>query len=201
MFRYHMTWAVVQGEATARRPKASSSLWASRVCRTALPPRYRQVTSYHLEPGACLLAWELVTPGRAAHGERFAYDLLDLHTTIHAGETPLAIERACLQPGVPPLDAPLRLGRYACFATFYACKVGEPAQAWAELEQQLGAVALQHTCPGETIWGVSTLPAHGVVVRGLGCTQRTLAAGLPLFWSAARRVLVGEDGVLPRKLY
>ena len=43
---------------------------------------------------------------------------------------------------------------------------------------------------GECVWGVSTLPAHGVVVRGLGVTQRKLAAGLPIFWSAARQVFV-----------
>lgn len=163
--------------------------------------RYRQVTSYHLAEGAGLLAWELVTPGREAHGERFVYDLLDLHTTIYAGDLPLAIERARLEPALRSLDAPLRLGRYGCFATFYACKVGESMQAWSDLEQKLGEMAQQRSCPGETVWGVSTLPAHGVVVRGLGCTQRTLAAGLPSFWSAARRFLFGEDGILPRKLY
>ena len=105
------------------------------------------------------------------------------------------------KPALRSLDAPLRLGRYGCFATFYACKVGESMQAWSDLEQKLGEMAQQRSCPGETVWGVSTLPAHGVVVRGLGCTQRTLAAGLPSFWSAARRFLFGEDGILPRKLY
>ena len=48
---------------------------------------------------------------------------------------------------------------------------------------------------------VRLVPAHGVVVRGLSGTQRELAAGLPLFWSAARQFLYGKAGVLPRKLY
>lgn len=163
--------------------------------------QYRQITSYHLDEGAGLLTWELVMPGREAHGERFAYDLLELHTTIRTGDLPLAIERIRLQPAIQPLDSPLRLGRYGCFGTLYACKVGEPPATWTQLEQQLGALAEQRSCAGETVWGASTLPAHGVVVRGLSCTQRQLAAGLPLFWSAARQFLYGEAGVLPRKLY
>ncbi len=99
--------------------------------------RYRQVTSYHLAPGAGLLAWELVTPGREAHGERFAYDSLELQTTICAGTVPLAIERLLLQPALRPLDSPLRLGRYGSFATFYACRVGQPPSVWPELEHLL----------------------------------------------------------------
>ena len=163
--------------------------------------RYRQVTSYQLAPGACLLAWELVTPGREAHGERFAYDSLELQTTICAGAVPLAIERMQLEPALRPLDSPLRLGRYGSFATFYACRVGQSASTWPELEQLLGELAAARSEVGECVWGAGTLPAHGVVVRGLGVTQRKLAAGLPIFWSAARKFLVGEDGVLPRKVY
>jgi urease accessory protein len=163
--------------------------------------QYRQTTSYQLAAGAGLLAWESVTPGRVAHGERFAYELLELHTTIQAGALPLASERIRLQPAARPLDSPLRLGRYGCFGTFYACKVGEPPAAWAQLEQQLGELAEQRSCAGEAVWGASALPAHGVVVRGLSGTQRELAAGLPLFWSAARQFLYGKAGVLPRKLY
>ena len=167
--------------------------------------RYRQVTSYQLDPSAGLLAWELVTPGREAHGERFAYDSLELQTTICAGAVPLAIERMLLQPALRPLDSPLRLGRYGSFATFYACRVGQPLGVWAELEQLLGELAAEHnevrSEVGECVWGASTLPAHGVVVRGLGVTQRKLAKGLPIFWSAARKFLYGEEGVLPRKVY
>lgn len=163
--------------------------------------RYRQVTSYQLEPGAGLLAWEVVTPGREAHGERFAYDCLELQTTICAGAVPLAIERMLLQPALRPLDSPLRLGCYGSFATLYACRVGQPASEWPELEQLLGELAAERSSVGECVWGASTLPAHGVVVRGLGVTQRRLAVGLPVFWSAARKFLYGEEGILPRKLY
>jgi urease accessory protein len=167
--------------------------------------RYRQNTSYYLAEDAGLLAWELVTPGREAHGERFAYDLLELQTTVTAGsagaELPLAIERLRLQPARQGLDSPLRLGRYGCFATLYACRVGQPGTVWAKLEQQLGELAAVRSAVGECIWGASTLPAHGVVVRGLAVTQRALAAGLPIFWSAARKCLYGAEGVLPRKLY
>lgn len=163
--------------------------------------QYRQKTSYELAEGAGLLAWELITPGREAHGERFAYDTLELHTTIHGCGAPLAQERICLQPRVRPLDSPMRLGRYGCMAAFYACKTGAAPEVWAQLERELGELAEHKSCAGEIVWGASALPADGVVVRGLSRTQRQLAAGLPLFWSAARQFLYGEAAIMPRKLY
>jgi urease accessory protein len=163
--------------------------------------RFRQVTTYDLADGAGLLTWELVTPGREAHGERFAYDLLELYTTVSTGDLPLAAERMRLEPSLRPLDSPLRLGRYGSVATFYACRVGQPPGDWAALEQELAELAERRSCIDECIWGVSAFPVHGLIVRGLGRNQRHLAAGLPIFWSAARKFLYGEEGVLPRKLY
>jgi urease accessory protein len=51
------------------------------------------------------------------------------------------------------------------------------------------------------IWGASSLPAHGVVVRGLSLNHRMLAAALPLFWGLARRRLYGTAAIPPRKVY
>ena len=82
--------------------------------------RYRQETRIDLEPEAGLFWWETVAPGRAARGEIFGYERLDLRLEIRAGGRLAAMERARLEPRQRPLDSPARLGPYRYFATFYA---------------------------------------------------------------------------------
>jgi urease accessory protein len=163
--------------------------------------RYQQSTHYRLDDDAGLMAWETVSPGREAHGELFAYDELALRTEIWAGDTPLALEQILLKPATGSPVSPARLGRYRYFTTFYACRVGQPPALWSELEGQMSDLAQRLSAAGEMIWGASSLPAHGVVVRGLSLNHRMLAAALPLFWGLARRRLYGTAAIPPRKVY
>ncbi len=163
--------------------------------------RFRQETRITLAPGAGLLWWETVAPGRVAHGERFAYDRLDLALDIHADGRLVARERARLEPAHRPLDAPARLGPYQHFCTFYVCRAGEPPARWAALESEMGALAREMSRPGGLLWAASALPAHGLSVRALSRTGRDLPAGLLAFWRAAKRALYRRDAVPPRKVY
>jgi urease accessory protein len=86
-------------------------------------------------------------------------------------------------------------------ATFYICRVGLEPDRWLALEAQLNNMADQMSQPGEILWGVSTLPAHGLVVRALSSSGRALPGGLVQFWRIARRELYGQEPVLPRKVY
>jgi urease accessory protein len=52
-----------------------------------------------------------------------------------------------------------------------------------------------------TVWGVSTLVAHGLVLRGLSISGRQLIVGLTTFWDAAKKSLYGRAAHLPRKLH
>ena len=162
--------------------------------------RYRQETRIELAQGAGLFWWETVAPGREARGELFDYESLHLNLDIRAEGRPLALERVKLEPGRRPLASLVRLGPYRYFSSFYICQVGRDAAWWLELERQLAELAQQLTRPSETLWGVSTLPAHGLVVRALSVKGRDIASGLLAFWQAAKQQLYGREAVPPRKV-
>src|SRR2546422_3911425 len=78
---------------------------------------------------------------------------------------------------------------------------GLEAVHWSTLEKELGALAQELSCPGEISWGVSTLVAHGLVMRAVSRQGRDIPPGLLAFWRAAKRYLYDEEPVPPRKIY
>ncbi len=163
--------------------------------------RYLQHTRIKLEQGAGLFWWETVAPGRLASGECLAYELLQLDTEVRTATRPLARERFKLEPQRTRLSSPARLGNYLYYSSFFICRVGLSAARWTELEQTLTELALQLTQPDNVVWGVSTLVAHGLLVRAVSRRGYEIAPGLLAFWKAARYALYGEEAVPPRKLY
>lgn len=163
--------------------------------------RYRQETTIDLENDAGLFYWEMVAPGRMAHGELFALESLTLNLDIHADGRLIALERFQLEPAERSPGALARLGGYRYMATLYACRVGAPVAIWQALEERLDQLARSLSLTGETLWGASALAAHGVVVRGLGMNSRQLSAGLVQFWQLAKCDLYQARALLPRKIY
>lgn len=163
--------------------------------------RFRQETKIDLAQGAGLFWWETVAPGREARGELFAYERLEIKLDLTAEGKPVAAERLRLEPRTRLLASIARLGPYRYFSTFYICRVGwEPAR-WLALEEELGKLTQKLTRPSQTLWGVSTLPAHGLIVRALSCKGRDLSSGLLTVWRAAKWRLYGREAVPPRKVY
>jgi urease accessory protein len=162
--------------------------------------RYYQETRIELAAGAGLFWWETVAPGREACGEIFAYELLQFKLDINAADTALAQERVKLEPARSPLSSPVRMGQYRYFSTFYICRIGLEASRWLELEKQLSELARQLSDSSEILWGVSTLPAHGLVIRALSIKGRAVTSGLIAFWQAAKLQLYGREAVPPRKV-
>ncbi len=163
--------------------------------------RYRQETRIELAPGAGLFWWETITPGREAKGELFEYELFQASLSISATGKPIALERIQLEPRLRPLNSPTRLGPYRYFSSFYICRVGLEAKRWRLLENDLNEIAQMLTRPGESLWGISTLPAHGLLVRALCLRGREIAPGLLAFWKAAKWALYGQEAKPPRKIY
>jgi urease accessory protein len=161
---------------------------------------YHQATNITLAADAGLFAWEVVAPGRAAHAESFAYERLQLWLDITAENHPIVLERTTLEPLQQPLDAPARMGPYRYLASLYCCHTGVPASCWLSLETQLAAIAQHRSCIGERVWGVSTLVAHGLLVRCLSVSGRGLEDDLVAFWSAAKHALYGTNALMPRKV-
>jgi urease accessory protein len=163
--------------------------------------RYCQETRIELAEGAGLFWWETIAPGRLARSELFAYDLLQLKLDLTAGAIPLAQERIRLEPAKRPLSSPARLGPYRYFSTFYICRVGLEEKRWLALETELAQLAARLSRPQAITWGVSTLPAHGLVVRALSVQGRDIAPGLQAFWHTAKLRLYGRASIAPRKIY
>jgi urease accessory protein len=163
--------------------------------------RFAQQTQIHLGEDAGLFCWEVLAAGREARGEVFAYELFKSTLDIVVDGWPIASERICLEPGLRRLDSPLRMGRYRTLATFYACRVGVAPARWLEIERTLNELCLLLSQSGDAIWGVTTLPAHGIVVRALSLTQRAVVTALPSVWQAAKQAIYGRDAIMPRKIY
>jgi urease accessory protein len=163
--------------------------------------RYHQSTRVELAEDAGLFWWEIVAPGRVGRGELFAYERLFLETEITAAGRDIVRERVRLEPQRHTPASLARLGPYRYYASFYVCRVGlEPAR-WRELEAQLQEVAAPLSRPGVALWGISTLPAHGLTIRAVGQTNHALTAGLTQLWQAARVALYGQTSDPPRKMY
>jgi urease accessory protein len=163
--------------------------------------QYIQHTHIELATGAGLFWWETLAPGRTAREELFAYTLLQLGLNISAEGRPIAIERLKLEPAKQQLASSVRFGMYRYYSSFYICKVGLDSATWLRLEQDLSATAQQLSVPGVVSWGVSTLVAHGLVVRALSVGGKDISAGLLTFWYQAKMALYGREAHPPRKMY
>jgi urease accessory protein len=95
----------------------------------------------------------------------------------------------------------MRLGDYRYYATFYACRVGLAPRARQTLEEQMEELTHNLYLPGESVWGVSILAMHGLVVRGAGMTSHQLMQGLVRCWQLAKGKLYQAEAILPRKIY
>lgn len=162
--------------------------------------RFSQTTTIHLAQGAGIFWWEILAPGREARGESFAYDTVEMKTNVIALGQRIASERVRIEPRTRSTQSFGRLGPYRTWATFCIAAAGPSAAEWLALEHELRAQALPLTKHGETLWAVSTLPAHGLMLRCVAVHGRHVLPGLQNLWQTAKQRLYGRDAVPPRKV-
>lgn len=162
--------------------------------------RFDQNARVEIERGGSLIWWDRVAPGREASDEIFRFESLTSHFELIADGQPVAIERWALSPLVQRLESAARLGRFRHFASCYVCRAGEPASYWRTFESQLQNVA-DRLSSGEVLWGVTSLRAHGLVIRGVAVNGRSINGGLVEIWKAAKWILCGRVATLPRKVH
>ncbi len=162
--------------------------------------RFSQSTTIHLAQGAGLFWWEILAPGREARGEAFAYDCVEMKTDIAALGQAIASERVRIEPHKRPVQSFGRLGPYKTWATFCIARVGPSTAEWLALELELREQATLMSKHGETLWAISMLPAHGLMVRCVVVHGRHVLPGLQALWQTAKRRLYGCDAVPPRKV-
>ncbi len=166
--------------------------------------RVSQRTAYSLEEGATLFCWDTIAPGRTAAGELFAYERMKLVSEIRVAQRPILNDRLLLEPRRWPPGAVGRFGSYKYLVTFIAMRAGSTAAEVRALEECLEAVVADRSMTSEyqgSCWGVTTLPAHGVFVRGMVESSLGIPGMLYALWSAAKLQLCGRAAIAPRKTY
>ena len=147
--------------------------------------RYRQHTSIQLAAGAGLFWWEILAPGREAGGEIFEFDELEIKTRITAPGRILAAENLSLRPASREISSLARLGALSLYRHFLCLLRGTRRR---HMESCGGThtrtVAHDLTKAGEILWGVSTLVAHGLIIRCLARNGREILPGLQALWRA-----------------
>jgi urease accessory protein len=162
--------------------------------------RFSQRTVIRLAEDAGLFWWEILAPGREARGETFEYESFELKSDLSAGGRLIAVERVRLEPRNHGLSALARLGAYRTWATFYICRVGLKAAEWLEIESDLRKILQMLNRREDVLWGISTLTAHGLIVRCLAKRGRDVLPGLQEVWRAAKWRLYRREAVIPRKV-
>lgn len=131
--------------------------------------RYRQETVCLLEPGSSVFLAEQIAPGRAARGEIWAWDRLDILTEVHHGGRLLLAER--LEGSGPELGrlASLHGFREAWFGTAVLAAPGlETDDRWQSALRKLHR-------PADGVWaGLSQLPGPAWVFKTTSATAPLL---------------------------
>jgi urease accessory protein len=162
--------------------------------------RFRQETAVDLEKGGGLLWWEILAPGRSARGELFEYDSLELKADLKAEGQMIAAENVRIEPKNREISSTARLGPYAYWTTFYLVRIGPDAAFWLKAEQHLREIIGSFCRSSEGLWSISTLAAHGLVVRGLTRRGANVLPNLRVIWSEAKLLLYGRAAIPPRKI-
>ena len=120
--------------------------------------RYWQQSAIEIEPGAELLFFEKLAPGRTAMGEVFAFADLRLDTDFRLDGRLLSRERSHLTPGNPGLPALTRRFKTAYYASALLSSpaLTPHAACWQKLHEQ----------QDDKIWlGVSALAGNAFVLK------------------------------------
>jgi urease accessory protein len=148
--------------------------------------RYHQRTTIELEPGAELLFFERLAPGRTAMGETFAFTELRLELDVRRMHGRLLLrERSHLAPGSPVLEALTRRFPGAYYASAVLCSPGLTAAAtcWRALHDQQN---------DETWIGVSALEDGVFVLRMVAADSLALRRTLNMVRDTVYRALGRE---------
>lgn len=155
---------------------------------------YDQETMIDLERGSMLVASEIISPGRLARGEVFAFDRLKLETQIKVGGSTLFTDRMLMEPAALPINTRGVLGSFLYSGNLLALAPGGNAKGIYE-----AATSLEMT--GEDFrLGVGALPgAVGIVVRVLARSSSVAMRLMDETWSRVRMQMIGTPAPSRRK--
>jgi urease accessory protein len=150
--------------------------------------RLEQHQRFELTPTSSLALIDWLASGRAARGERWAFDRYRGTVAVDVGGSPLFRDALLLEPTDGALDSPLRMGRFDCLAT--VVMVGPAVRDAAErLMEFVNAQPAPTRSP--LLFAASPLP-DGVVLRVAGPGTEAVGGWLRERLDVVPR-LAGED--------
>ncbi|MBD2844528.1 urease accessory protein UreD [Paenibacillus sp. IB182496] len=164
------------------------------VCEAMMEPLmlYREAaldnrTEVRLAPGAVWMQSEVLCPGRALRGERFAYRRLDNRLRVQLGEELIFAQRQLIVPQEQRLGAPGAWGDATHAGMFYCMGDRVQPNHAGAVRQALGELPVRDR---SLRWGVSPAYRHGLTVSVLGDSAWAVQEALHRAWSAARAALL-----------
>lgn len=154
--------------------------------------RLRQQVTVDLEDGAAFLMADVLSPGRAARGEIFAFDGLQRRTFIRCDGAEIAVDLLCLEPGTWP---PGKRGVFGVNTHLATLIVVAPQAESARWRGRFGDAV--HELP-DVLAGSGALPDDvGMIVRILSRSLIAASASVEVLWGLVRSGL--GKGVAPRR--
>jgi urease accessory protein len=149
--------------------------------------RYAQRQDVQLAPGASLVVMDLLTAGRSANGERWAFTHFTSSLRVHQEGRALLDERWLLEPGQGAL--PGRLGRFDALGTVLL--VGPALDAAREaLAGSVGALPV--TPRAGLVCSASPLGSEALVLRAAASSAEVLLRTVR-GWLSFLPALLGDD--------
>jgi urease accessory protein len=150
--------------------------------------RARNRIEFEVEPGASLLAWEIVCLGRVRTSERFARGEAFQNLSLYVGGRLRWTERGRLVAGNRALGSSVGLGGHSVFGTLLASAPGFDAGLAAACRESILA-------SGE---GAVTLLPDALVARFLGPSAESARDYFSALWRILRPALLRREGTEPR---
>lgn len=123
-------------------------------------------TIVRLQPGSRLIYGEVITCGRSLNGEQFKFTHFENRTSIFYSERLVLKELVRMTPAVSNHLAMGLLEGFTHQASMICITEAEIQQRAVEFVSQQAGVE----------WGISAIPAHGILVKLLGSSAYTLHA-------------------------
>ena len=148
----------------ARLGRASLLAFAPDPTQAFTGSRYQQRQEFHLHPESALVLVDWLCSGRAACGERWAFNSFQSRNEVFLGDSRVLLDSVLMDPADGPLDSAYRMGRFNCLALVLV--FGDSLRAVSKhiLEQIAGLPIRRRAslvCSANPI-------AHGVLVRIAG---------------------------------
>jgi urease accessory protein len=154
--------------------------------------RLSQRVTVDLEDGATFLMADVVSGGRVARGEVFAFDRLERRTTVRRNRTEVAVDALCLEPARWAPGKRGVLGNHTYMASLMVVAPQAESAAWRQ------RIFDTTTALSGVLAGAGSLPGDsGVVVRILSSSLLSATRSLEALWHVIRMSL--DKGSPPRR--